>query len=204
MKFGTEMYKIMKLFFKKSSRTKHKIFELKKINEELYRIIKLPNAKNYNFLASKLETCKNFQRWKMNLYRREVIRNLTEWDIWQRTSSHDVCIINEYWFSNYVHKFFSFLNQLRYFLMLISKMQLSAKSYSEVHFYLPTPENLDNPEKNYFPRLSRVSKKKIISDLESTPQKIFIKTRKRRIFMCAWSKIIPVSNWTKNLFYFLF
>ena len=175
----------MKLFFKKSSRTKHKIFELKKINEELYRIIKLPNAKNYNFLASKLETCKNFQRWKMNLYRREVIRNLTEWDIWQRTSSHDVCIINEYWFSNYVHKFFSFLNQLRYFLMLISKMQLSAKSYSEVHFYLPTPENLDNPEKNYFPRFIKSFRKKKIFQICNLHPKKYLLKQEKDVFLCV-------------------
>ena len=55
-------------------------------------------------------------------------------------------------------------------------------------FYSPTPKNLDNPEKFVFPELSKFSsagRKKWIADLESTPQKTFIKKEKGVLFyMC--------------------
>ena len=53
-------------------------------------------------------------------------------------------------------------------------------------FFSPTPENLDNPEKSVFSRLSGVSsadRKKRIADLESTPQKTFNKKIGRRVFL---------------------
>ena len=53
-------------------------------------------------------------------------------------------------------------------------------------FFSPTPENLDNPEKSLFSGLSGFSsadQKKRIVDLESTPQKTFIKKMKRRVFL---------------------
>ena len=56
-------------------------------------------------------------------------------------------------------------------------------------FFSPTPENLDNPEKIIFSGLSGFSsagRKKWIADLESTPQKTFIKKRKNVFFfICA-------------------
>ena len=53
-------------------------------------------------------------------------------------------------------------------------------------FFSPTPENIDNPEKFAFSGLSGFSsagRKKWIADLESTPQKTFVKKRKRRVFL---------------------
>ena len=53
-------------------------------------------------------------------------------------------------------------------------------------FFSPTQESLDNPEKSVFSGLSEFSsdgRKKWIADLESTPQKTFIKKRKRRVFL---------------------
>ena len=60
-----------------------------------------------------------------------------------------------------------------------------AETNAEVHFFSPTPENLDNPEK-LFSELSGFSsadRKKRIVDLESTPQKTFIKKIERRVFL---------------------
>ena len=51
--------KISKLFQKKSSRTKHKILEMKQKTMMNYGgVNKLPNAKNRNVLASKLRPVK--------------------------------------------------------------------------------------------------------------------------------------------------
>ena len=62
-----------------------------------------------------------------------------------------------------------------------------ARTNAEVHFFSPTPENLDNPEKIVFSGLSGVSsasRKKWIADLESTPQKhLLIKKKTRFLYV---------------------
>ena len=68
----------------------------------------------------------------------------------------------------------------------INKVFWPSETNAEFHFFSPTPENLDNPENLVFSGLSGFSsagRKKWIADLESTPQKTFIKKRKRRVFL---------------------
>ena len=61
-----------------------------------------------------------------------------------------------------------------------------AETNAKVHFFSPIPENLDNPENQCFPDYRSFpvpTEEKRIADLESTPQKTFIKKIKRRVFL---------------------